>query len=99
MGAMILPAALRHGTITQPGGLALAHGLDAKVCRDTNGCIVRRGVGLVSRHNAPWAAIQTRRRSTMTRVAASATRRAVHAAGIESRYNFLYRDRGATTET
>ena len=44
----------------------------------------------MSRHSVLGAAI--RRNSAVTHAATCATRRA---AGIESRYNFFYRDRGA----
>ena len=52
--ATIQLAALSRGA----SGNTHAHGLAVGVCRDTNGCIVIGGAGLVSRHSAPRVAIQ-----------------------------------------
>ena len=56
-------------------------------------CIMAGGDLLCS--NTAQQGCDTVQQCPATRAAAGATRRAMRAAGIESRYNFLYRDRGA----
>ena len=93
---------LRHGwPARRASGSAHTHGLAVEVCRDTNGCIVTGGAGLVSRHSALAAAIRHSSAprydagSCDTRGIARDTACSACMAGVCVAIQTLYLDRGA----